>query len=191
MLRPACSICRMTELPPNPVHPLRQDDVHWDAVLRQRHDRARRRLLWRLGVLLATGLSAFTLVIWILVRVDDPSTLLPVGRGPSRVVQNYLQALNRGDVRNAYNLFSPGYRGQVPFEAYNRLVVTHRRMFLTREATFQNREVGGERSVVDTRVLSASGDRYVARFTLVRLEGRWWIDDLRWSSEPSRRFVTT
>ncbi|HEX9759935.1 MAG TPA: DUF4864 domain-containing protein, partial [Candidatus Acidoferrales bacterium] len=177
----------LTPNPPRPVHPMMEDAVYWDLVMRQRQERARRRLLRRLGVLLVLGVVGFSMVTWVLVRVEDPSALLPMGRGPSRVIENYLQALNRGELRTAYNLFSPTYRGQVSFEVYHELIVTHRRMFLTREAKLQSREIGGERTVVDTRLVSTGGERYVARFTLVRLDGRWWIDDLRWSSAPTRR----
>jgi hypothetical protein len=28
---------------------------------------------------------------------------------------------------------------------------------------------------------------YRARFTLIRTEGRWWIDDVHWTQEPDER----
>ena len=152
-----------------------------------REEQARRRLLRRLLALLVGGGLAFVLTIWVLVRVENPASLLAFGSGPSSVVRAHLAALNRGDLRTAYELFSAHYRKQIPFEAYHELVATHREMFRTRELEFRSSEVTEKRAVLETRLLAADGERYLARFTMVRLAGRWWIDDVRWGAEPRRR----
>jgi hypothetical protein len=56
-------------------------------------------------------------------------------------------------------------------------------MFRTRELRFSRNEESGERAVLETHIRAEGGERYVARFTLIRAEGRWWIDDLRWAAE--------
>ena len=65
-------------------------------------------------------------------------------------------------------------------------MVTHRRIFRLREFHFNRTEQSGGRAVLETRLVAADGERYVARFTLVRADGRWWIDDLRWVAESHR-----
>ena len=142
----------------------------------------RRTLLRRLRVLLLTTGVAFALTTWMLVRVESPGGLLWFARGPAGVVRAHLQALNRGELRTAYECFSRHYRQQVPFEAYHQLVVSHRRMFRTREVAFAPREQSPERAVIETRMVAADGERYVARFTLVQVDGRWWIEDVRWGA---------
>jgi hypothetical protein len=154
-------------------------------------ERLRRNLLRRLRLLVAVGGVAFVLTTWMLVRTPNPASLFfaTAGRGPLTVVQSYFEALNHGELRTAYDLFSPQYRGQVPFEAYHALVVSHRRMFLTREVQVRDSEVSTGRTVLVTRLVTTDGERYLARFTLVRLGGRWWIDDLRWAAEPSQHNI--
>jgi len=157
-----------------------------DARLAAERER-RARMLRRLRVLLAAGSAAFALTIWLLVRVENPARLLPPGGEPARIVRIHLAALNRGELREAYALFSPHYREEVSFDAYHELIVTHRRMFRTRLLALSSRESSGDRAVLDTRLLAADGEHYVARFTLVRAGDRWWIDDLRWGSEAEQR----
>lgn len=154
-----------------------------DARLRE----ARRTLLRRLRILLMTGAAAFALTAWLLVRVENPASLLPWGQGPSRVVRQHLEALNRGEFRAAYDFFSAQYRAQIPFPAYERMLATHREMFRTSEVEIAAPRMTSEHAVLETRLSAADGEHYVARFTLVRRDGRWWIDAIRWLSAPSRR----
>ena len=171
---------------PNPTAPEHLPGV----ALAEAEERRRRDLLRRLRVLLAAGGLAFALTAWMLVRVQNPAALLGWRPGPSTVARAHLEALNRGELRIAYELFSSQYRQQVPFETYHQLVVTHREMFHTERVAFETREDSGDRAVLESRITTADGVHYRARFTMVRIEGRWWIDDLRWAAEPDEdRFI--
>ena len=143
----------------------------------------RRTLLRRLFVLLITGTTAFGLTTWTLVRFDGALNPFGITSGPAAVVKAHLDALNRGELRTAYGFFSKEYRGKVPFEAYHELVVSHWSMFRTRELRLERDDERGERAVLEAHLLVEEGRRYVAQFTLVRAEGRWWIDDVHWGAE--------
>ncbi|HEX4643455.1 MAG TPA: hypothetical protein VH161_08300, partial [Candidatus Acidoferrales bacterium] len=80
-----------------------------------------------LFVLLGLTLAAFILTAWILVRVDSPFGIFPTG--PQEIVRAQLRALDHGELRPAYDMFSPRYRGQVSFDTWHELFVTHWRMF--------------------------------------------------------------
>ena len=150
------------------------------------HDR--RSLLRRLLALLTAGGVAFALTTWTLVRYDDPFGPLGWGArpaGPADVVKAHLEALNRGELRAAYALFSRQYRAQFSFEDYRRLLLSHRQIFRTREIRVSRQQESGQRALLETQILTEGGEHYQARFTLVRAEGRWWIDDVRWGAEPA------
>lgn len=170
-------------------------DAHpqWDAPdPREEFARqAREQSVRRLKRLLFFGCVLFTLIIWMLVRLENPGRLFLFAPGPARVVRQHLEALNRGEFREAYLLFSQHYRNEVSFELYHELVVTHSAMFRTRVVSLSHQEISGNRIVLDTRVLASDGEHYVARFTLVLVGNRWWIDDLRWSADSNRRNVFT
>jgi hypothetical protein len=68
----------------------------------------------------------------------------------------------------------------VSFNVFHELVVTHREMFLVADATFQETEDSGDHAVLESSITASDGEHYRARFTMVRIDGRWWIDDLRW-----------
>lgn len=158
------------------------DDVHpWRAEYEASLARRRGAVLGRMRTLLFAGLAAFVTVVWVLVSVPDATSYLPFGPGPATTVRRHLDALNRGELRVAYELFSPQYRARVDFRLFHALVVEHGEMFRTRQVAFDPQETSASRAVLHTHITSEDGEHYLARFTLVRRDGRWWIDDLRWS----------
>ena len=150
---------------------------------------ARAQSLRRLRRLLFLACAFFTLSVWQFVLMEGPGKFSPFAPGPSRIVRQHLEALNRGAFREAYLLFSQHYRDEVSFELYHQLVISHAAMFRTRIVSVRHQESAGNRIVLDTRLLASDGERYVARFTLVQMGNRWWIDDLRWGADSSRRNV--
>ena len=99
------------------------------AAVAAYEDAASRRRSFRhnLFLLLSLALAAFILTSWILVRVDSPFGIFSTG--PQEIVRAQLRALDRGELRPAYDMFSPRYRGQVSFDTWHELFVTHWRMF--------------------------------------------------------------
>ncbi len=148
------------------------------------HREARRALLRRLRVLLVAGLAAFTLMVWVLVRVENPLERLGLVSGPRRVIRAHLAALSRGEARAAYEFFSSRYRQQIPLPAYEQMIATHREMFRTQLIEFRDQPGDAARTVLDTELVAANGRHYVVRFTIVHSAGRWWIDRVRWSQAP-------
>jgi len=137
----------------------------------------------RFALLLLAGLAAFSLTTWQLARVKFPVADLGDRAGPTGVVEAQLDALSGGEVRAAYELFSARYRQKVSFAMYHELIVSHLAMFETHELTVRHREETDSNAVVETHTESENGGHYVARFTLIKVGGRWWIDDVRWGEE--------
>jgi hypothetical protein len=151
----------------------------------------RQRFLRRLGWLLVAGFASFALVSWMLVRSTH---MLGVGvhdEDPIAVVKLELGSLARGNMEDAYAQLSERYRKQVPFANYNALITSHRRMFLTREYRVTRHEVLNGQMQIDAQLVSVNGKHYLARFILVELAGRWWIDDLHWREENFQRMEHT
>lgn len=147
-------------------------------------------MLRRLRVVLVAGLAAFCLVTWLLVRNDGALTAWLGLSGPSRVVRQHLEALSRGEAREAYSYFSPKYRGEIPLRAYEQLVRSHRAMFRTHVLSIASPSHGETVTVLDFQLRASSGTLYLARFTLVRAGDQWWIDQVRWSEAASPRTFT-
>jgi Domain of unknown function (DUF4864) len=155
-------------------------------VITQQDLESRRRAFRKnLLVLLSFSLATFILTAWILVRVDSPFGLF--SSGPQDVARAQLRALDRGELRPAYNMFSARYREQVSFDLWHELVITHWRMFhadvLRAGAPAQN----GPRVTIEIQLRGADDNEYRARYTLIRLDGRWWIDDVHWAEESNGR----
>jgi|ERR1017187_1183932 hypothetical protein len=151
----------------------------------------RHRFLRRLGWLLVAGFASFALVSWMLVRSTRMLEFGVRDSDPIAVVKLELGSLAHGDMQDAYAQLSERYRKEVPFANYNALVVSHRRMFLTREYRVTRHELHDGQMQIDAQLVSVNGKHYLARFTLVELGGRWWIDDLHWHEEAYERVEHT
>ncbi len=150
----------------------------------------RRQMVRRLGLVLAGSLAAFCVIVFALVRSDSALLDWLGVAGPSRVVRQHLDALSRGEAREAYAYFSENYRGQIPLRAYEQLVKSHRSMFRTHVVSIATPQRSSASAVLDTRLAASSGTLYRARFSLVRVDGRWYIDEVRWSEAPSASSFT-
>jgi hypothetical protein len=150
-------------------------------------DAASRRRSFRhnLFLLLWLALAAFILTSWILVRVDAPFGIFSTG--PQEIVRAQLRALDRGELRPAYDMFSPRYRGQVSFDSWHELFVKHWRMFHADVVRADTPAISGPGVTLEIYLHGADDKDYRARFTLIRTDGRWWIDDVHWTQEPDAR----
>ena len=164
---------------PQALPPLAADD---DATFR------RRKFRHNLFLLFSLALTAFILTSWILVRVDSPFSIFATG--PQELVREQLRALDRGELRPAYDMFSARYRGQVSFDTWHELFVRHWRMFHADVVRADTPAYGGPGVTLEIYLHGADDKNYRARFTLVRTDGRWWIDDVHWTQEPDERDVS-
>src|SRR6266436_9238783 len=142
----------------------------------------RRNLRHNLLLLLSLTLAAFVLAAWILVRLDSPFGTFSTG--PQEIVRAQLRALDRGELRPAYDMFSARYRGQVSFDTWHELFVKHWRMFHADVVRAETPAVSGPGVTLEIYLHGADDKDYRARFTLIRTDGRWWIDDVHWTQEP-------
>ena len=138
-----------------------------------------------LYMMLTLALAAFVLTSWILVRLDAP--FAAYSSGPQEVVRAQLRALERGQLRPAYDLFSARYRQQVSFDAWRELVVTHSRMFHADVVRTGTPAQAGPRVNLEIFLHGADEKDYRARFALIRSDGRWWIDDVHWTETSAER----
>jgi len=174
------------ELPPIPadrppvLHPAILTAYGFEEDAPQR--RTFRRNLLRL---LAGGLTAFVLTAWVLVRVQLPFGFF--SDGPREVVRAQLRALGLGEYRAAYGMFSAHYRAEVPFDAWRQMVVTHWRMFHSEVVSAGETSQSAAKASLEIHLRAADDKGYRARFTLIRLDGHWWIDDMRWAEESEER----
>ena len=148
----------------------------------------RRSFRRNLFALLFLALAAFIVASWILVRVDAPFGTFSTG--PQDVVRAQLRALDRGELRPAYDMFSARYRRQVSFDIWHELFVRHWRMFHSEVVRSDTLEPSGPGISLEIYLHGREDDRdYRATFTLIRTDGRWWIDDVHWSEQPEEHDV--
>jgi len=162
-----------------------QEEVQVPAAAHEAEARRKRSFRRNLYLLLSLALAAFILTSWILVRLDAPFGAY--SNGPQEIVRAQLRALERGQLRPAYDLFSARYREQVSFDAWRELVVTHSRMFHADVVRTGTPAQTGPRVNLEIFLHGADEKDYRARFTLIRTDGRWWIDDVHWTETSAER----
>jgi len=154
-------------------------DLNSGALTRQR--RFRRNLI----LLLSFALTAFTLTSWIMVRLDASFTI--DSTEPQQLVRAQLRALDRGELRPAYEMFSARYRQQFSYDAWHELVARHSRMFHAQVIRAEAPISSGAGVTLQIFLHGADDKHYRARFSLIRSGGRWWIDDVHWTEEQDAR----
>lgn len=146
------------------------------------HDDGRRDILRRMRWMMVVAIASFALAGWMIVRYTRLAGFNAGASDQVAVVRAEIEALSRGDLKSAYGLLSERYRKEVPFENYHALVTEHRGVFLTREYRVTRRDETRGQIVIQAQLVTASGQHYLAKFTLVQTAGRWWIDDLQWAA---------
>ena len=173
--------------PTSAIAPGREAAEERQAAVTADEDSALRKRSFRhnLFLLLSLALAAFILTAWILVRLDAPFGFF--FSGPQEIVRAQLRALDRGELRPAYDMFSARYRGQVSFDTWHELFVRHWRMFHANVVRSEMPALRGPGVTLEIYLHGADDKDYRARFTLIRSDGRWWIDDVHWTQEADER----
>jgi hypothetical protein len=139
----------------------------------------------RLAVLFASSFVAFSLTTWFLARKNNIADVPRAANTAEAVIRQQFEAVSQGELRVAYALFSPRYRSEVPFETFEETVRAHGAIFRATSVRKESEIETVARAEIKLRLETAGGDRFTARYTLIEIEGRWWIDEMRWHVEAA------
>jgi hypothetical protein len=148
----------------------------------------------RVTILFATTFAVFSFTTWLLTRTQIAGSESRDATTAEGVVRMQLDALAQGELQIAYAQFSPQYREEVPFAAFQQIATTHNKMFRANTIAIEDIEKSPLRDEMRVRITSADGEHYVARYATVLIEGRWWIDAMRWRTDetpPERVFTNS
>jgi hypothetical protein len=134
----------------------------------------------RLALLFASSFVAFSLTTWFLARTNNIADVPHAANTAEGVIRQQFEAVSQGEMRVAYALFSPRYRSEVPFETFEETVRAHGAIFRATSVRKESEIETVARAEIKLRLETAGGDRFTARYTLIEIEGRWWIDEMRW-----------
>lgn len=134
----------------------------------------------RLALLFASSFVAFSLTTWFLARTNNIADVPSVENTAEAVIRQQFEALSQGKTRVAYALFSPRYRSEVSFENFEQTVHAHGAIFRATSIRKESEIETVARAEIKLRLETSGGDLFVARYTLIEIEGRWWIDEMRW-----------
>lgn len=173
----------------------------WDPIppeaaaqkLPARHNSSSKNIFQRrVTALFAASFAAFSFTTWLLTRTQ-------IGGGESRdagtaegVVRMQLDALAQGELQIAYGQFSPQYREEVPYATFQEIATMHGQMFRANTLAIEDISKSSLRDEMRVRITSADGQHYVAHYATVLIDGRWWIDAMRWRADeaPPERVFT-
>jgi hypothetical protein len=159
-------------LPPDAPHP-RQG--HW---------------MLRTVVLLIVSCVAFGVAALWLSRLTASLSIQRADSEATSVVRAHLAALERGDFRAAYDQFSPRYRRHLPFHLFEAMVMGHWQILQGGVVVFPQ-SATPTRVVLHVNFEAPVSMGLTADFTLIRSNGRWWIDDVSWGQQRSLPLVLT
>ena len=148
----------------------------------------------RVTILFAATFAAFSFTTWLLTRTQIGNNVSHDANTPEGVIRLQLDALAQGQLQIAYAQFSPQYRDDVPYATFQQITTTHGQMFRANTIAIEDIEKSPLRDEMRVRITSADGQHYVARYATVLIDGRWWIDAMRWRTDetpPERVFTNS
>jgi len=157
-------------------HLTREEPRPWDNGSAE----LRRRWLRRLLVMLGASCLAFSLTSLWLSHLAQRTSIQDADSQAVNVVRAHFAALYRGDFQAAYALFSTRLRREMSFEEFQDVMQAHLPLLQGKVSVFPA-TASARRVVVD---IDLQGGRHIdltAEFTVVRSDGRWWIDGVHWN----------
>jgi hypothetical protein len=142
---------------------------------------SRRRWLRRMLLLMGSASVAFGVTAAWLAHLSDRFSAEQADSQAADLVRGYFSAVQRGDFRSAYLQYSRRYQREIPFDVFHDMVIAHWSLFREKRVVLLPQETTVDRVVLETNFIDSTGTRVVAEFSLVRVNDRWWIDDVRWS----------
>lgn len=131
-------------------------------------------------LLISAGLTFSLTAAW-LSHISNPLSAAEADAEAADVVRAHFAALQRGDFRAAYLQFTNRYRDAVPFDSFHNMVIAHWSLFEQRRLILLPQQQTDNRVVLETNFTDADGTTVAADFTMVRIEDRWWIDNVHWN----------
>lgn len=170
---------------------IRRAEESYIEVQSERESAARQRAwLRRMLFLLVFSCVVFGLLALWFSHLSNSVSLQKADSEATKVVREHFAALERGDYRAAYEQFSPRYRRQIPFPMFVQMVVGHWQM-LQGQATVFPQSATPNRVIVHVEFAGTRDVSLTAEFTLVRDNGRWWIDNVDWERKRTPHMILT
>jgi hypothetical protein len=104
-------------------------------------------------------------------------------KGPRDAVKAQLEQIRAGQLEAAYARFAPAYRQQVSPEAFAAFVARHPALKSNADSTFMQLEVSGPSASLSGYLATASGEREVATYGLVKDGAEWRITHMEVASD--------
>lgn len=164
----------------------------WDEEARAAREAAARQRIWlrRMLLLLVGSCVAFGLAALWFSRLSNSLSIRQADSEATQVVREHFAALERGDYRAAYEQFSPRYRRHISFPTFVEMVVGHWQM-MKGQATVVPQPATANRVIVRVDFAKTGNTSLTAKFTLVRKNGRWWIDNVDWERKQTPHMILT
>lgn len=171
------------------IHQL--EEWHEESQVAARRD-ARNQRIWlrRMLFLLVTCCLAFALTTFWFSRLSSSLSIARADSQATSLVRAHFAALERGDYRAAYDQFSARFRRRLPFQVFVAMVAGQWQM-LGGQATVFPQSSAPNRVVVRVNFAANEGQSLTAEFTIVHNDGRWWIDDVSWTSRRMPHMIET
>lgn len=107
-------------------------------------------------------------------------------KGPNRVVQNHLEAINSGDFELAYTQFSIRYKTTTTFGEFRTDLRNFSSLLPYRSYHLSRVEVSGANAVVEGTVTGRDGSIFPVYYELIREKDKWRIKTFQWTFPGAR-----
>ncbi len=146
----------------------------------------------RVTALFASTFAAFSLTTWLLTRTNFSGD---AAHDVEHARRRSAAATRRAGAERAANClraFFAAVSRRSSFAAFERMVSTHGGMFRATRLPIEDIAKSIPATKCACALAPADGQHYMAHYSTVLIEGRWWIDAMRWRGDeaPPERVFT-
>ena len=110
-------------------------------------------------------------------------------RGPTRMLEDHLQAINQGNYELAYTHFTEDLTEEISLQDFREQLEEFSSLLPSRDSSFSDVKVVNNKATVDGTLTGRDGAIFPVQYELMKQQGVWKISNFQWTSPGERIFV--
>ena len=137
-------------------------------------------------VLKFVGIGAGCLLIIAAVGAFLISRFYFYTRGPIRMIDEHIEAINAGNYRLAYGYFSEDLQEEISYQEFRENLEEFSSLLPSRESSFSNVNIVNDKASVEGTLTGRDGAIFPVEYELIKEKGVWRISTYHWISPGER-----
>ena len=107
-------------------------------------------------------------------------------RGPTKMLNDHIQAINAGNYEDAYRHFSQDFKKDTSYQNFRSDLEEFSSLLPSQDSTFSNIKIVNDKATVEGTLTGRDGSIFPVAYALIKERGVWKISTYQWTSPGER-----